>query len=118
MTCCCCCCRWAQVCTLSAGELKSAAAAQLGAWVQQQEDLQLPTTGLDVVQVGGGRELVLLRWSLIMWPEQLVAQQHSWQTQLSEVECSGQGPQFLSPARVPDHLCMFVAAVVCVCLAA
>lgn len=40
-----------QVCTLSARELKSAAVAQLGAFIAQQEDLELPPTGLEVTQV-------------------------------------------------------------------
>lgn len=43
---------WLQVCTLSARELSSAAAAQLGAWMQQQEDLEVPPSGLEVMQVG------------------------------------------------------------------
>jgi hypothetical protein len=42
-----------QVCTLSAGELRLAAAAQLGAWLQQQPDLELAPCGFEVVQVGG-----------------------------------------------------------------
>jgi hypothetical protein len=41
----------AQVCTLSARELRSAAAAQLGAWLQQHTDLELPPQGFEVVQV-------------------------------------------------------------------
>lgn len=41
-----------QVCTLTARELRSAAAAQLGAWMQQQQDLEVPPAGLEVVQVG------------------------------------------------------------------
>jgi len=41
-----------QVCTLTGRELRSAAAAQLGAWMHQQQDLEVPPAGLEVVQVG------------------------------------------------------------------
>jgi hypothetical protein len=42
-----------QVCTLTGQELKSVAAAQLGAWMRQQQDLEVLPTGLEVVQVRG-----------------------------------------------------------------
>lgn len=40
-----------QVCTLSGRELKAVAAEQLRAWLRQQEDLEVPPTGLEIVQV-------------------------------------------------------------------
>lgn len=40
-----------QVCTLTGHELKAVAAAQLGAWLRQQQDLEVLPSGLEVVQV-------------------------------------------------------------------
>lgn len=36
-----------QVCTLTAGQLYAAATDQLDAWISQQQDLELPSTGLN-----------------------------------------------------------------------
>jgi hypothetical protein len=48
-----------QVCTLSAGQLRDAAAGQLSAWVAQQHDLEIPAAGLNI-------ELVSLPSSLVI----------------------------------------------------
>jgi hypothetical protein len=40
-----------QVCTLSAGQLRDAAAGQLSAWVAQQHDLEIPAAGLNIALV-------------------------------------------------------------------
>jgi hypothetical protein len=37
-----------QVCTLSAQQLRDAAAGQLSAWVAQQHDLEVPAAGLNI----------------------------------------------------------------------
>jgi hypothetical protein len=46
--CCLSACAMQQVCTLSAGQLRDAAAGQLSAWVAQQHDLEVPAAGLNI----------------------------------------------------------------------